>query len=230
MQRRITILCQSLFPPLLAALAVLLEPWLTALTTGREATLPLVLFLVLASLLHPRMRTLMIITLCYGVAFMALRDAVTARAIPLPPTLDYLVIDAARPVGLMLVAALAGAAAIGETLKPGTLWARRCYFGAAALYFIGTGIINYGWHGSWRGLLLCVTGAIALFGCFLAPRIIASEQEAEEEFAAAGRDDMEQRERDLAHLKTLRAKEWHDTGALDSEDLPLLPPNTAASS
>lgn len=210
LQRRITNLGQWILPPFLAALAVLLEPWLTALTTGREATLPLVLFVVLASLLHPHMRTLMITLLCYGVAFMALRDAVTARAIPLPPALDYLIIDAARPVGLLLVAALAGAAGIGETHKPGTVWARRCYFGAAALYFIGTGVINYGWHGSWKGLLLCATGAMALFGCLLAPRIIASEQEADEEAGEAVDDELEQKERDLAHLQKLRTREWHD--------------------
>jgi hypothetical protein len=229
LQRRITNLGLMAAPPLLALLAVFLEPWLTTLTAGREATLPLILFVVLASLLHPRIRTLMITTLCFGVAFMALRDAWSARSIPLPPSLDYVFVDALRPAGLLLVAALAGAAAVGETLNPGTVWARRCYFGAAALYFLGTGVINYGWHGSWRGLLLCITGAIALFGCLIAPRIIASEQEAEEEAAETVNDETLQYERDLMHRNVLRAKEWHDTLPLEGEERTRNSPNAAPS-
>jgi hypothetical protein len=158
-----------------------------------------------------------------------LRDAVFARSIPLPPALDYLIIDAARPIGLLLVGVLAGAAAIVESRQPGTVWARRCYFGAAALYFIGTGVINYGWHGSWKGLLLCATGAMALFGCILAPRIIASEQEADEEASATIDDEEEQRERDFAHLQKLRAREWHDAIGLEGDERTVYPPNTAAS-
>lgn len=228
LQRRISNVISIAVPAALAALAVALEPWLTRVTSGREATLPLVLFVVLASLLHPRLRTLMITTLCYGVAFMALRDATLARAAPLPPALDYLFFDTLRPLGLILVAALAGAAAIGETLNPGTVWARRFYFGAAALYFLGTGLINYGWHGSWRGLLLCVTGAIALFGCLVAPRIVASEQEVIEE-AEPDSDERLQSERDLKHHNILLAKEWHDTFAQEGDERARNTPNTAPS-
>lgn len=209
-QHRTVPVWQWAVPLLLAGGAVALEPWLTGLVAGREAALPLVVFVVLLALLHPRIRTLMTVTLCYGVACMAVRDVVMARNVPLPPNLDYLIVDALRPVGLLLVAVLAAAAAIGETVRPGTVWARRCYFGAAALYFTGTGVINYAWHGSWKGLLLCITGVMALLGSVLAHRIVASEQEEVLEAGDKSSDEEEQRQRDLAHLQTLRAKEWHD--------------------
>ena len=199
----------ALAPPLIAGAALLLEAPLTRAFNHREAMLPVVLFVLLSAVLHPRLRTLVIVTLCYGVAGMALRDAFSARSTPMPPDMDYLILDTARPVTLLLVAALAIASAIGETRQPGTVWARRCYFGAAALYFIGIGLINIGWHSSWRGYMLFVIGLIAAGGCFSASRIVASEQEeeqAEKDFA----DSQYQVERNEAHQRILQAKEWHD--------------------
>ncbi|HZP82480.1 MAG TPA: hypothetical protein VFB21_12640 [Chthonomonadaceae bacterium] len=211
MQRRIGIvvgLAISLVAPALLALCVvLLERTFTEWTQGREAILPLATLLLLSALLHPRLRRLLIVTLCYGVAFLALRDALHAQR--LPPAMDYDIIEEARPAALILVAGLAGFAAVAETLRPGTVWARRCYFGAAALYFTGIGIINYGWHKSWQSLMLCATGMIALFGCLFAQRIVADEIEAETEETV--NDEALQREREAAHRRVLRAKEWHDT-------------------
>lgn len=211
MQRRIGIVVElgiSLVAPALLALCVVqLEPAFTAWTQGREAILPLSMLLLLSALLHPRLRRLLIVTLCYGVAFLALRDALHAQR--LPPEMDYDIIAEARPAALILVAGLAAFAAVAETLRPGTTWARRCYFGAAALYFTGIGIINYGWHKSWQSLMLCATGLIALFGCLFAHRIVADEIEAETEETV--NDEALQREREAAHRQVLRAKEWRDT-------------------
>jgi hypothetical protein len=171
--------------------------------------LPILLFMLLSAILHPRLRALMIVTLCYGVAGMALRDAFFARSIPMPPDMDYLILDTARPIALCIIAALALAAAIGETRQPGTVWARRCYFSAAGLYFIGIGLINIGWHSSWRGYMLLATGLIALGGCLYAPLIVASEQEASLPDAPADEAQFQQ-ERDDKHQRTLRIKEWRD--------------------
>jgi len=198
-----------LTPPLIAGAAVLLESPLTRAFNNREAMLPILLFVLLSAILHPRLRALMIVTLCYGVAGMALRDAVSARSIPMPPDLDYLVLDTARPLALLFVAVLAIASAIGETRQPGTVWARRCYFGAAALYFIGIGLINIGWHSSWRGYMLFAIGLIAAGGCLFAHRIVASELEEEAE-AKTAEESPYQRDRNEEHRRNLRAIEWHD--------------------
>lgn len=199
----------ALAPPLLAAAAVLLEAPLTRAFNQREAMLPVLLLVLLSAILHPRLRALMIVTLCYGVAWLALRDAFFARSIPMPPDMDYLILDTARPVALGIIAGLALAAAIGETRQPGTVWARRCYFAAAGLYFLGIGLINIGWHSSWRGYLLLATGLIAVFGWLYAPRIVASEQEEIAEETPA--DDLQfQKERDDAHQRMLLTKEWRD--------------------
>ena len=66
-------------PALVALSAVLLEPFLTNLTSGREAVLPCIMVALLFALVHPRFRHLLVITLCYGVAFLALRDIFFGR-------------------------------------------------------------------------------------------------------------------------------------------------------
>ncbi len=206
MQRRIASILNKVVPALVALVVVLLEPVLTIWMKGRESVLPLAMLLLLSAMLHPRLRYLLVITLCYGVAFLALRDAL--RVQPLPPVMDYDLIEAARPAALCLVAGLATLAAIGETLRPGAVWARRCYFGAAALYFSGIGLINFVWHNSWQSILLCITGVIALFGCLFAHRIVADETEEEEEVEES--DEIRQQEREAAHMSVLRAKEWRE--------------------
>lgn len=210
-------------PALAAALVVLLEKPITNWSKGRQAVLPFLIMLLFSAILHPRLRHLLVAGLCYGVAFMAVRDAISSQ--PLPSRLDYEVFAGVRPAALLLVAILAAAAAVGETVSPGTLWARRCYFGAAALYFLGIGTINYFWHGSWQSLVLCATGLISLLGCLFAHRLVGIEED--DRIADEESDETEQRAREAAHLRALRAKEWHDravvedTRSSDRENAPL---------
>jgi hypothetical protein len=216
LQKRIRTLILGSVPAVMAALAVLLEPRLTSWAKGRESVLPLIMFLLLSSLLHPRLRHLLVITLCYGVAFLALRDTTRMRQLVLPDKWDYDFLDQGRLAALLLVAALSVTAAVAETIKPGTVWARRCYFGAAGLYFTGLGVINYGWHGSWQSIVLCVTGITALLGCLFAHRIVASEiLDAQEEEV---NDETLQQEKETQHRRTLRAKEWHDSVGMAGAD------------
>jgi len=208
--RRYIPILSGVGPALAAFLIVLLEPAITAWMKGRESVLPLAVLLLLTALLHPRLRQLLMVTLCFGVTFLAFRDSLHAQ--PLPPLLAYEPIEEIGPAALILVAGLAALAAIAETVQPGTVWARRCYFGAAALYFSGIGFINFAWHSSWQSVMLCATGIIALFGCLFAHRIIAEEAESFEETAPSDEDI--QREREAAHLRALRAKEWRDSFAV----------------
>ncbi len=198
----------AFFPPIIALCAVFLEPYLTPLVKGRESVLPMVICLLLSSLLHPRIRTMLVSILCYGVSFLALRDVMFFRNQHLPPNMDYDFVEQIRPVGLIIVAILAAIAAIAETVKPGTIWARRCYFGAASLYFTGYGLITYSWHGSWQSIVLIVTGITALVGCIYAHRIVAIEYESEDE---PFQDDVEvQLALQAAHARSLKNKEWSD--------------------
>ncbi len=196
-------------PPVIALSAVLLEPIVTPWVRGRESVLPMVICLLLSSLLHPRIRTMLVSILCYGVAFLAIRDVVHFRHQHLPPMLDYDFIEQIRPLGLIIAALLAMTAAVAETVRPGTVWARRCYFGAASLYFTGYGLVTYGWHGSWQSIVLMVTGIAAMVGCVFANRIVAFELEAEDD--ADMDDTVSQRELEESHARSLRMKEWHDS-------------------
>lgn len=207
MQRRARTVAYVLLPALIAALSVWCEPVLTRWAKEREAVLPFVVFLLLAALMHPRLRTLLMTTLCYFVACLAVRDAINNTRTPLPELLNYDFVYQLRPAALCIVAGLAAVAAFTESLHPGTVWARRCYFGAAALYFIGIGVYTFCWHYSWQALLLTTMGFAALYGCFFAHEIVASETESEE---SPESDVVEQQDRETQHLHALRVKEWRE--------------------
>ena len=197
-------------PALIAFVAVALEPALTTWSHDRAAALPLGTFLLLAILLHPQMRHLLMITLCYGVSFLALRDISHLRWSPLPQPLNYEEWEVLRLLDFILVAGLSATAAVFETVRPGTVWARRFYFGAACLYFLGLGIITYFRHTSWQAILLVITGVTAGVGCLFAHKIVAAEAiEAEAEPQQS--DEIRQQAREVAHRAALQAKEWRDT-------------------
>jgi hypothetical protein len=206
----------GLAPALIAFVAVALEPALTAWSHDRAAALPLGTVLLLAVLLHSNMRHLLMITLCYGVSFLALRDIVRLPWSPLPQPLNYEEWEVLRLLDFILVAGLSATAAICETVRSGTVWARRCYFGAACLYFLGLGIITYFRHTSWQAILLAVTGVTAGMGCVFAHKIVATEA-IEAEADPLQSDEMLQQAREVAHRAALHAKEWRDT--LTSPDL-----------
>lgn len=201
---------EAVVPALLAYCGLAAEERLSSLVHDRVAFLPLVMFLIGTSLLHPRLRHMVIITLCYGVAFLALRDSAGSASWRPPFAIDPDLAETLRLTALLLVASLAGVAAITETVQPGTVWARRCYFGAAAMYFTGLGVLCFGSKGSWQAVVLCVTGATALFGCLFADRVVASEAEQEDEPEFSHTDTALQKLRDDEHLRALRDKEWQD--------------------
>src|SRR5690242_18754292 len=113
MNRQLHLVVTAVVPILIAVLAVWLEPVVSAWASGRLTVIPLVVFLLLASLVHPYIRQLMVIALCYGVALLALRDTYRFKQLVLPPGMDTDLWDAARPVVLLVVAALSATAAIG---------------------------------------------------------------------------------------------------------------------
>ena len=208
MQQRLIRLIEGIFPALLAFAALSVERYLGAWTRDRVAFLPLIMLLIGTSLLHPRLRRMFIISLCYGVAFLALRDSTNVSRWQLPFRLDPDVAETLVLAALLLVAILAGIAAIAETFTPDTIWARRCYFGAAALYFTGLGVAGFGARGSWQAVVLCITGITALLGCIFADRMVDSDPV--EESQRIDNDEAMQRVRDDEHRRAIRDKEWQD--------------------
>ncbi len=212
-QGRIQKLFTWVVPVLVASVSVMNEVRISVWVGRHEAVLPLAVIVLLLSLLSKQLRSVLILTLCYGIAFMALRDIGRVGSQPLPQMLNFDFLDQSRPAILLLIATLAATAAVMESINPGTVWARRCYFGAAALYFIGLGIIHVGRYGSWKAVLLCVTGVTAIFGCIFAERIVSAEIEEEEDDLS---DDVVQGLVEAAHHRSLLAKEWHDPTAADT--------------
>jgi hypothetical protein len=198
----------AIMPAILAFCAVSLEGYVRTWARDRAAVLPLIMLLIGTSLLSPRIRSQIIPALCYGVAFLAIRDTFQTETWRLPFPMDRDLAETVILTALLVVAALSSVAAVAETATPGTVWARRCYFGAAALYFTGLGVSCYGPHGSWQAVVLCVTGVTAVFGCIFAPRIVASE--VMDLIDTEMSDESEQRLRDAEHVRALRDKEWQD--------------------
>ncbi len=211
----------SILAPILALVTVYIEPELTRWMTERPATLPVILLLLLASLIHPLSRQTLVITLCYGVSFLALRDAFQPKHINvlLHPILvqfgdlDYKQNDMLETIvitTLMIIAALAALSAVGETVAPGSTWTRRCYFGAAALYFTGMGTNYLFAKISMQSVVLALTGITAIAGCLFANHIVSGNEAEEEQSDIA--DDVElQKQREAEHLKAILAKEWHES-------------------
>ena len=133
--------------------------------------LPLATLLFLVALLHPRLRHFLVVTLCFFVCFCLLRERYRLDQMELPDMLRYDVVESVRPLIIWSIAGLAALAGVGETLRPGTEWARRCYFGAATLFFVGLGVFDYGWNRSARSIVLCLTGVVALSLCIFAHRL-----------------------------------------------------------
>ena len=208
MQGRIHKLLTCVVPVFVAGFSVINEMRLSSWVGQHESVLPLAVIVLLLSLLSKRLRHALILTLCYGVAFMAVRDIGRVGSQPLPQAINYDFLDRLRPAILLIIAGLAGTSAFMETFNPGTVWARRCYFGAAALYFMGLGIIHIGRYGSWKAVLLCITGITAIFGCIFADRIISAEIEEEEEEDVS--DEVLQGLMEASHHRSLLAKEWHE--------------------
>jgi len=204
----------ALVPAVTAYVAVALEFTLRRWAHGRAAALPLIMLFIGTALLNPRLRHQLIIALCYGVAFLALRDISATRTWTLPFPVDPNLANAAVFSALFLISVLSGVAAISETFNPGTVWARRCYFGAAALYCGGLGVSCFGPHGSAQSIVLIGTGITAIAGCLFTDRIVGSE--GVEPTRPTITDEASQRLRDAQHLRALRDREWRDPEPADT--------------
>jgi len=193
-----------LFGPLAAAyLLIQLEPYLTVWSQRRPGLLVVAMVALLGGMLLPHVRQLLIVTLCFGISLLALQD--TFRPVLPPPTLDYAIVERMYPFAWALLALLAAIAGLMEALKPGSVWARRFYFGAASLYLSGRGLNGLLRYLNWESTVLLVTGIVAGVGVFFAHRIVAAEVE------ALGEEMVEtQGEHSARRAATVAAREWRD--------------------
>ena len=222
LHRRITGILLKLLPPIVAYVGVTRTLELTSWSSRHETTLLLLLFALVGSLLHVQSRHAVITTLCYGVGFLAARDI--NFTLGLPPALRSTFLVHLRMVTLGTISLLSMFAAIAESISPGTVWARRCYFAGASLYFFGTGINTYYAAHSWQAIMIIITAICALLGLIFADKIVAIEQEDDD---TSDRDDgKRQEELNQAHQQALLRKEWKDPleSPFPVETEPTVPP------
>ncbi|MCL5283092.1 MAG: hypothetical protein M1330_00015 [Armatimonadetes bacterium] len=159
------------------ALLVLKEQDIAILASERHAVFSIALFIFVAILLSPKMRHILIVSLSFGVGFLAIRDAEWHG--PLPAILNTLLIrSVVYPFVWGSIAGLSLTAGAVESFSPGKPLTRRCYFAAAALYFTGHGFMIEILHPSNEGLVMCIIGLLAFVGFWLVPYSTISDEEA----------------------------------------------------
>lgn len=194
-------------PLALAYALIRCEPWLTGLMRTRPGVLPIAMVALAIGIVIARVRRWLIVTLCYGIGLLALRDL--QNLAPLPPQVDYVFIEQVYPYGWGFLAVIALAAGAAEALYPSSIWARRCYFGAAALYLGGHGLIALLSHPNYNAAILLITGLFAAGGVFYAPQIVAREEldERDDEDLQALREHAAERQKSLARLEWQEPRE-----------------------
>ena len=205
----------GILPLFLALAMVVIEPNLTLWVKDKPTVLPIILLMILACLVHPVTRQMLVISLCGGVCFLAFRDTFRTKQMNFGvPESMYRTEDLKETIVMtayMTVAGLAALAAFGETFFQGSVWTKRCYFGAAALYFTGIGLNSLSGTITWQAIVLSITGLTAIVGCIFTTDIISSDDSDD----IVGLSDAElQQQNDERHQSALKDKEWHDKIAI----------------
>lgn len=203
LKKRHLVVLILIVPAILSLLAVWNESAITLWVQERDSALVVGVFMFLATLLHQRLQRLLIVTLCYGVAFLALRDILHVMEMPAP--LSTTPIISLRFVLLITIAIFASLGAVTEALKANTLTARRYYTGAAALYFLQQGALFLYWQGSWQSVVLLTTGVICGLGCYFARYLTLSPEP--EPLVEEG---TEEQELEAIRHKLIALREWRD--------------------
>lgn len=194
--------------PLTLAYAVIaLEGPLAAFAVDHPGLLPVALVSLVACFLMPSARRLLVVTLCFGISLLAWHD--TFRPVWIPPAIDYEIVEHIYPYGWALLAILALVAGVAEAVHPGSVWARRCYFAAATVYFGGHGIFSFIKYPNWQSVVMIATGIVAVIGIFRAQSIVAAENEgaSEDEDIRALAEQTERRSARLADSEWREAPE-----------------------
>jgi hypothetical protein len=192
-------------PLLLAYLAITLEPYLTDLANHRPGVLPVAMVALIFAILIQRLRRWLIVTLCFGIFVLALRDM--TNPVIIPPQIDYVVVERLIPYAWLLLALCAGFAGAAEALRPGSVLARRFYFATAAIYLGGHGSMALLREPSFTAAVLLVSGLLAVVGVVRAEKIVANEVPTPEQSA----DLKAIAAREQGRADRLREREWRDT-------------------
>jgi hypothetical protein len=153
------------------------------------------------ALLHPRIRHWFIITLCFSISILAVRDSFGPDA--LPPVLSHGFFFAIYPAVWISIAACAALAGILEAIQPGGKEAWRFYFAAVFAYFVGHGFLGYLSDPRINYLVLLCVGLAAGLAMGFIDRMDSRRTEP---------DHFQEREAAAAERRrtVLAAREWQD--------------------
>lgn len=194
-----------LIPPV-AILAALHSQPLGAAAFRRPGLLAIGLITVAMALAFKSARRVLLVALAYGTALIALLGILRSR-IEGPPA-DIGALAPLYLVGWVILFLLATTAGTLEILHPGTVFAKRCLFAAAAVFLVGHGIVGLATLPNAFSAAAIVAGFLSAFAAVMAHRLLAvvpQPPEPDTPTAAA-----------LAALRRerLRRREWRDGPAV----------------
>ncbi len=191
-----------------AFVVVNIEHSLLAWLSTRSSLLPAALVVLLAALIASLLRRFLVITLCFTVSMLTLRDTFLVPYMPVPQYLAYSWTHTVWEIVLLGISLLSLLAGLLELQTPLSLGARRCYFGAASAYFLWQALLMFASYGSIRSVFFAIAGLIALMGAIFAHKF----HETDEPYAASQEEDVQkQKELDEAHRKKLVSNEWKES-------------------
>lgn len=163
----------SLAIPPAVALAALHADVLSAYAAKRPGLLALGMFAVAGAMLSPVLRRWLLVVLAYGATMLALQGAWLkpgGSRLPVPQTGPLALLPVVYPFAWMVLFVLAAFAGTLEAVRPGTILAKRCLFGAAAVYLLGHGTAGMLERPNTISILSLLVGLGCLVSAFMVHR------------------------------------------------------------
>lgn len=171
-RRVVRVLVALAIPPAAALAAIHADP-LGAYAARRPGLLALGMFAVAGAMLWPAVRRWLLVVLAYGAALLALEGAwlrPSGGRLNIPTEGPLSLLHYAYPWAWVTLFVLAATAGTLEAIRPGTVLAKRCLFGAAAVYLLGHGMAGMLDRPNVISLVSIATGIGSLLGALTVHR------------------------------------------------------------
>ena len=197
------ILIRVLAPLTAACASVRWQDDVNRFVASHPAVAPIALVALIGALLVEPSRRFLLVTLCFGIGVLSLKDAFGGSS--LPAQLDHPFAQGALQIAWVVIAATALVSGFGLARRPYAALPRTGYFVATSAYLVCNGVMGILRAGDWGSAIVLGTGIAALIGVATARREVDVPEEEQDDL---GVYEASQESRTQA----VAAREWHDSG------------------
>lgn len=196
-------LIRALGPLVAACASARWQDGVNSYVADHPAVAPIALVFLIGALLVEQSRRFLLVTLCFGIGVLALKDAFGGA--PIPVQMNHPIIQTALTFAWVAIAGTSLIAGIGLAGHPFAPGPRTAYFLATSAYLVCSGIMGIMRAGDWGSGVVLATGLAALIGVASARRgAIESDEELDDESVFEASQEM--------RTRAVAAREWHDSG------------------